>query len=275
MAPDAENFAAIRELYDVEMAGNVIAHDLIYPHVFGDDGYVGQFSDNSARELLLMARSMRLSPGAEVLDVGCGRGSVAFYLASQLGWRVTGIDISSRVVAEAERRIDPASPGPVPHFIRGNFYDLHVENGFDGVYGTGAFCHFDAERLFRHAFSLLRPKGRLAFMERTRTGELSEPEWKHLTQDWACPSLYTTSEYETLCRACGFSVELVLDLTDTFRVWQRRSVEVREQLKDEIIDRTSPDYFNTSLSLASYENDVSAAGRLGYILLVARKLESR
>lgn len=269
-----ENFGAIRRLYDVEMAGNGVTHDLIYPHVFREDGYVGQFSDNSARELRLMAESMALPPGAEVLDVGCGRGAIAFYLASELGWQVTGIDLSSRVIAEAEKRMASAGPCPVPRFVCGNFYDLHLEGRFDGIYGTGAFCHFNAERLFRHAVSLLRPGGVLAFMERVRTGSLSLSEWKRLTDDWSCPGLYTSEEYATLCRAAGLSVESVHDLTGTFRVWQRRSVEARKELKAEIVSRTSLAYFKTSLRLASYENDVSADGRLGYILLVARKHEA-
>ena len=47
----------------------------------------------------------RLSPGADdhVLDIGCGIGGAARYLATQTGCRVTGIDLTPEFVERSDR----------------------------------------------------------------------------------------------------------------------------------------------------------------------------
>jgi cyclopropane fatty-acyl-phospholipid synthase-like methyltransferase len=269
LAKYLEDFDAVKRLYDIEMADNVIAHDLIYPHVFGFGGYIGQFSDNSADELLMMAERMGLEPGSEVLDVGCGRGAVAAFFAERLGWKMTGIDLSHTLIADAQRKFkDDLTPSPL-HFMHGDIYSLDQTARFDGVYGTGSFCHFDVERLFPKLASLLRPGGVMGFMERIRLGEFSEADWSRLTIEWSCPTVYTLADYDSLARNAGFVDPAMVDLTPSFMVWQRRSVEARKQLKDNIVNRTSDAYFNLSLTLACHENEATSRGLLGYALFTA------
>jgi len=43
-----------------------------------------------------------IGSGDHVFDYGCGKGRVAFYLASRVGCRVTGIDRSEKLIAMAE-----------------------------------------------------------------------------------------------------------------------------------------------------------------------------
>src|SRR5512141_1746879 len=92
--PLQEDFAAVQRLYDVEMAANTTIHDIVFPHVFGAGEYIGQFSDNSASELLSMGKAMELPASARVLDIGCGRGAVARFMSERLGWWVTGIELA-------------------------------------------------------------------------------------------------------------------------------------------------------------------------------------
>ncbi|WP_372425022.1 SAM-dependent methyltransferase [Salinarimonas chemoclinalis] len=268
-----EDFDATRRLYDEAMAGNTIIHDLVYPEVFGADEYVGQFSDNSASELAALGAAMALPAGARVLDVGCGRGAVAAFLAERLGWRVTGIDLAGVPLADAERRRRTLPPELADRlgFVAGNVYDHAFDAPFDGIYGTGAFCHFEADRLFARARALLRPGGRIAFMERVRIGAIAPDDWHRLTVEWRCPSVYTIAEYERALAAAGFADARVTDMTETFRTWQERSVTVREALAEAIVARTSEAYHRTALAHARYEADVTRAGGLGYALVVATR----
>nr|AYM53699.1 SAM-dependent methyltransferase [Cystobacter fuscus] len=269
---EREDFSAITRLYDVEMAANATIHDLVFPLVFGAKEYVGQFSDNSASELLDMGRAMELPREARVLDIGCGRGAVARLMASTLGWRMTGIDLSEVSLQNARTSRVEGNATPLT-LLHGNVYETSFPERFHGAYGTGAFCHFDATRLFARCRQLLLPGGKLAFMERVRLGNISPADWKRLTTDWHCPFVYTPEEYRSLLEAQGFTVLVSRELTSTFRVWQRKSIEVRQQLKREIVERTSLEYFETSLRFAAYENDVTEAGLLGYVLIVARRGE--
>lgn len=265
-APAPEDFAAVQALYDQTMADNAQVHDLIYPKVFGADQYIGQFSDNSADELRLMAALMQVPAGARVLDLGCGRGLVAAFLAGEMGWTVTGIDLSLASLAAGRKA------GHGVELIAGNVYEHAFAERFDGIYSTGAACHFDAARLFARARSLLVPGGRLAIFERVRLGDIDAADWRKLTTDWTCPHVYTAAEYGELLTVAGFRVRHVLDTTERFRTWQARSVEVRRELRREIVAATSQEYFETSLALAAYEADVSRKGLLGYAAVIAEAL---
>ncbi|MER7212074.1 class I SAM-dependent methyltransferase [Streptosporangium sp. NPDC000239] len=269
MKTENENFTAVAQLYDEEMPGNNLVHDLIYPEVYGQGEYIGQFSDNSASELRLMGSAMKLPPGAAVLDIGCGTAAVASFLAGEFRWRITGIDVAGSPLEKARDRITATGQREEIRLVHGNVYEQEFDGPFDGAYGTGAFCHFDAARLFARCRELLRPGGSLAFLERVRTGELDEREWHSLTTEWACPSVYSTGEYADLLTDAGFAVTECLDLTETFRDWQDRSVTVRHRLHDRIVALTSQEYFETSTRLADYENAVTKAGKLGYALVVA------
>lgn len=257
-----ENFRLVKQLYNEDMADNVVVHDLIYSAVFGDDEYIGQFSDNSASELLEMANRMSLPEHANVLDVGCGRGRIASYLADKMQWDVTGIEL-------ADVPLNAATGSA--RFVRGNIYQHEFDTKFDGVYGTGSFCHFDADRLFARVRELLKPGGSLAFMERTRLGEIPPDQWDRLTREWHCPTVYSSTEYQARLAEQGFGEIEAIDLTDSFQQWQSRSVTERVRLRDEIVAVTSPEYFETSLRLAQNEADATAQGWLGYGLFVARK----
>ena len=268
--PDAaEDFDAVAALYDDAMEGNNLIHDLIYPRVYGEGEYIGQFSDNSASELAAMASATGLGPGSRVLDIGCGTAPVATFFAPRFGWHVTGIDVSASPLRKARQRVADAGLDDQVELVAGDVYRFPFAAAFDGAYGTGAFCHFDPGRLFARVAQLLRPGGRLAFMERVRTGAFTTEEWDHLTTEWACPTVATTDEYRELLEASGFHVDLVRDLTPTFRDWQDRSVVVRRELRAEIVRLTSEDYYETSVQLADYENAVTKAGQLGYALIVA------
>ncbi len=60
------------------------------------------FTKNTEAEVEFLRVELGVEPGASVLDVGCGTGRHAIPLA-KLGYRVTGVDISEGMLAEARR----------------------------------------------------------------------------------------------------------------------------------------------------------------------------
>ena len=60
------------------------------------------FTKNTVNEVDFLVEELRLKPGATILDVGCGTGRHAIELARR-GYMVTGVDLSSGMLAEAKK----------------------------------------------------------------------------------------------------------------------------------------------------------------------------
>jgi methyl halide transferase len=100
--------------------------------------------------------------GGRALDVGCGTGTNALWLAEQ-GFTVLGVDISSaaieRALAKAAKRVLDC------HFATADFLSEAISDGpFDLVFDRGCLHVFDkAEdraRFAQRVASLLKPEGR-------------------------------------------------------------------------------------------------------------------
>jgi SAM-dependent methyltransferase len=93
-------------------------------------------------EKLLMIERLRLGPGSQVLELGCGTGDDARRLAGEVGpqGRVVGIDVSQAMVAEARRRAE-GSGLPV-EFRVGDATALDLPDGaFDAVRSERMFLY--------------------------------------------------------------------------------------------------------------------------------------
>jgi ubiquinone/menaquinone biosynthesis C-methylase UbiE len=72
-----------------------------------------------------------LEPGAEILDCPCGFARHSLVLAGE-GYRVTGLDRSEILLAEAERRRGDADS---PRLVRGDYRELpFADSSFDAVF---------------------------------------------------------------------------------------------------------------------------------------------
>lgn len=88
-------------------------------------------ADRTRAEALGAAALAGLAPGAEILDCPTGFGRHAAVLASE-GYRVTGLDRSTTLLGEAERR---RGDGEWPTYVLGDYRDLPFEEAsFDAVF---------------------------------------------------------------------------------------------------------------------------------------------
>src|SRR5436305_2099326 len=109
-----------------------------------DPGYLDEAARLVAGGKRLSYDRMRLSPGAVVLDVGCGPGTDTIPLAELVGvrGRVYGIDHDAGMVAEAQRRAEEAGVGERTEHAQGDAYALPFDEAkFDAVRSERLFLH--------------------------------------------------------------------------------------------------------------------------------------
>jgi cyclopropane-fatty-acyl-phospholipid synthase len=103
----ARDRAAIHHHYDLS---NDFYELLLDPHLayscaYFADGPRMPLEQAQAAKLDLVCRSLGLTEGMTLLDVGCGWGSLSLYAAEHYGARVTGVTISAEQKDLADRRI--------------------------------------------------------------------------------------------------------------------------------------------------------------------------
>jgi SAM-dependent methyltransferase len=104
----------------------------------------------------------RFSPGARVLDVGCGPGTITVDIATRVApGRVIGIDASSDVIEQAQR---DASGVDNVEFTTGDVYALdHPDASFDVVHAHQVLQHLpDPVGALREMRRVCRPDGVVA-----------------------------------------------------------------------------------------------------------------
>lgn len=107
-------------------------------------------------KLDLVCRKLGLKPGMKVLDIGCGWGGAAQFVAQRYGVQVTGVTISRNQAVTARQRCEG-----LPVDIRLCDY-RSLEGRFDRIYSLGMFEHVgprNYQTYFQAARNLLAADG--------------------------------------------------------------------------------------------------------------------
>ncbi|MBY6162626.1 class I SAM-dependent methyltransferase [Mameliella alba] len=148
---------------------------------------------SDAPDATLAAFIAALPKGAEVLDLGCGPGKSAAYMAAA-GLRVDAWDASAGMVTLAARH-----PGVTAR--QADFDALTTENSFDGIWANFSLLHAPREDMPRHLAAIhraLRPGGLFHIGVKEGTGALRDTLGRLYTY-------YTEPEMTGLLRDAGFA----------------------------------------------------------------------
>jgi arsenite methyltransferase len=149
-----------------------------------------------------------LTAGQTVLDLGSGGGIDAFLAARLVGetGRVIGVDMTPAMLAKAEKNKAKLGLNQV-EFREGYIEDLPVDSDSVDVVISNCVINLSPDKaaVFREAFRVLRPGGRLAVSDMVTQGYFTEAERTNLP-DWAaCISgAEDARDYVAAIRSAGF-----------------------------------------------------------------------
>jgi ubiquinone/menaquinone biosynthesis C-methylase UbiE len=165
----------------------------------------------SMRQRNLAAYRSRVVPAAEgrVLEIGIGSGLNLPFYSPQVG-EVIGLDPSPNLLAMA-RRIPRPNLENI-ELVEGSAEEIPLETAsIDTVVTTWTLCSIpDVSRALREMRRVLKPSGRLLFVEHGRSPDPNVVWWQdRLTPAWKCLSggCHLNRAIRNLVEGAGFQVD--------------------------------------------------------------------
>lgn len=170
-----------------------------------------------------LARLADLPEGADVLDLGCGLGGTATWVAERYAVNVTGLTVSSFQTLLANERAAKRGLGRRCRFVWGDFLHLPEFGLFQAAWAIESFAHaLHAEQFFREAARALAPGARLVicddFLAQAKPANAEAARrLDEFRAGWRLSNLITVAETKELAARCGLRLVQHADLTPYLR----------------------------------------------------------
>jgi len=201
--------------------------DQYYRKLWGEHLHHGYFHRGNetveqATEALidLVIKAGRIEDNSKVLDVGCGYGATARFLAHGLGAFVTALTVSKSQWQYA-RSHDPESTNP--RYILGDFLHHTIpEHSYDAIISIETSEHMvEKEKYFAEVTRLLKPGGRFVTCACLAKEDPTPWQVKHLLEpicrEGRIPSLGTMTEYQAMIEGAGLKEVEFRDLSQNVK----------------------------------------------------------
>jgi len=219
---------------------------------------------------------LQLGPASRVLDVACGRGTSALFLAEHFGCEVIGTDYGVQHITRARAEAAERGLAARVHFEQADAEQLPFPSAsFDAVVCECAFCTFpDKTKAAREFTRVLAAGGRVAISDLTTSAQL--PQGLEGLLAWiACiADAQPVRSYVEWFRSAGLVPELT-ELHDEALIEMVRQVQAK-LLGVEIVKGLQkielPEIdFATARQMAKAAMAAIQQRQLGYAIISARK----
>ncbi|MBC7159957.1 MAG: class I SAM-dependent methyltransferase [Porphyrobacter sp.] len=175
-------------------------------------------------KLAHIAAKLALRPGLRVLDIGCGWGGMAIFLAQRAGVSVLGITLSREQLDLARQRAEEAGVADRVRFELLDYREL-ARSGeqFDRIVSVGMFEHVGRpqfETYFRACARMLADDGTMLLHTIGRMGRPGQTD--SFTDKWIFPGGYIPALSETV--AASERVRLIVTDVETLRLHYARTL---------------------------------------------------
>ncbi len=181
-----------------------------------DIAAVDEFHTGGREATINLVASLDVKPAQHILDIGCGIGGTARYLAGQFSCEVTGVDLTAEFVETGNRLCEKTGLSGNIRLIQASALDTGLPAAsFDGACMLHVGMNIeDKQALFEEAFRLLKPSAKIAVYDvmRCKDDGLDYPVPWAASEATSFPA--KPAEYRSALELAGFTILHEIDRTE-------------------------------------------------------------
>ena len=223
-----------------------------------------------------LALHAKINESTHVLDLCCGLGGPARYLAYHYGCRVTGVDMNTDRLAGAVRLTERTKLQDRVLFHHANALQTGLaDETFDVIVSQEAFCHIPNKKtLITECVRLLKPGGRIVYTDILARSNMTNEIRSRLETEMVFSELSTLEQYCHLLEEKGCQVIEVEDLSDNWAEILIDRLTMYRSLKEQTVSSFDLAHFQKWDRTYSFFVGLYRSGELGGGRFVAHKPKS-
>jgi ubiquinone/menaquinone biosynthesis C-methylase UbiE len=237
--------------------------------------YIGQNSFITVDEYRAWSPLLNVKPDQYVLEIACGSGGPAVFLAQLLNCRLVGVDVNENALATAKQLVEAAG---LQTRVQFQYADANQQlpfedETFDGLVCFDAINHLaDRAQVLQEWHRLLKPVTRILYTDPIIvTGSMSNAEMS--TRSSIGFYVFTPAgENEKLLEQNGFRLIHREDTTDVITQLEKRMLDARVQYQEQLIQLEGKELYENMQNFYTVAYRLVRERRLSRIAYIAEKV---
>ncbi len=261
------------DLYDGEY-GNYESdvYQQVRTETYGVD--FGQTSWVTTEESAQIPGLLELTSNSSVLEIGCGSGVYALHIAKTIGCSITGLDINTLGIDNANQLALHRGLGSLAHF---EVCDVSkplpfADETFDAIFSNDVLCHVPGRpALLAEIYRVLKAGGRMLFSDALIIGGIVSQDEIATRSSIGYYLFSPPGENERLILHAGFTDLKLADTTGQAAGTAARWHEARQKHRDKLLALEGEQKYNGLQRFLSCVQTLTQERRLLRLLYQARK----
>ena len=259
-----------KQLNDTQMFSLAISvwGEYLHMGLFENPGEVLEIA--AERATARMAADAGITLGQKILEVACGIGGNARYLAHALGADVTATNISWAQLARAQELTDAAGLSDHVTYGYADFHDLpYDDDSFDCWWCHEALLFaVDRRRVFSEALRVTKPGGRLVVSDLLFRGNPDPVLRDQLVERLGAGHTWKIDDYDRLFAEMGLDITHRYDWSDQVFHTMQYVTQGLTAKRDEFAAKVGPQPVDEAIFRITVQRDLARAGNMGWAVYI-------